>query len=50
VLFLLLCGRTPPFLFVSKVKKIDKVDRPDAGKSKCIKLEFLMHPDKLVSK
>jgi hypothetical protein len=41
----------PPHSFVSKVKKIDKVDGPDtdkfdADKSEWIKLEFLMDPDK----
>jgi hypothetical protein len=35
-----------PISFVSKVKKMDKVDRPDADKSEWIKLEFLMDPDK----
>jgi hypothetical protein len=33
----------PPF--VSKVKKMDKVDGTDAEKSEWIKLEFLMDPD-----
>jgi hypothetical protein len=28
------------------VKKIDKVDGPDAEKTEWIKLEFLMDPDK----
>jgi hypothetical protein len=36
----------PPIPFVSKVKKVDKVDGPDADKSEWIKLEFLMDPDK----
>jgi hypothetical protein len=31
--------------FVSKVKKVDKVDGTDANKSEWIKLEFLMDPD-----
>jgi hypothetical protein len=35
----------PPIRFVSKVKKMDKVDGPDADKSEWIKLEFLMDPD-----
>jgi hypothetical protein len=35
-----------PIPFVSKVKKVDKVDGPDADKSEWIKLEFLMDPDK----
>jgi hypothetical protein len=35
----------PPIPFVSKVKKIDKVDGPNADKSDFIKLEFLMDPD-----
>jgi hypothetical protein len=43
---LLLCARTPPIPFVSKVKKMDKVDRTDVDKSQWIKLEFLMDPDK----
>jgi hypothetical protein len=32
-------------MFVSKVKKVDKVDGTDADKSEWIKLEFLMDPD-----
>jgi hypothetical protein len=40
----------PPFLFFSKVKKVDKVDGPDADKSEWIKLEFLMDPDNPASK
>jgi hypothetical protein len=32
-------------LFVSKVKKVDKVDGPDTDKSEWIKLKFLMDPD-----
>jgi hypothetical protein len=39
---------SPHHSFVSKVKKTDKVDGPDADKSEWIKLEFLMHPDNLV--
>jgi hypothetical protein len=35
----------PPIPFVSKVKKIDKVDGHDADKSEWIMLEFLMDPD-----
>jgi hypothetical protein len=35
----------PPIHFVSKVKKMDKVDGTDADKSERIKLEFLMDPD-----
>jgi hypothetical protein len=35
----------PPIPFVSKVKKMDKVDGPDADKLEWIKLEFLMNPD-----
>jgi hypothetical protein len=35
----------PSIPFVSKVKKMDKVDGPDADKSEWIKLEFLMDPD-----
>jgi hypothetical protein len=34
-----------PIPSFSKVKKVDKVDRPDANKSEWIKLEFLMDPD-----
>jgi hypothetical protein len=34
-----------PIPFVSKVKKVDKVDGPDADKSEWIKLEFLIDPD-----
>jgi hypothetical protein len=34
-----------PIPFVSKVKKVDKVDGPDADKSEWIKLEFLMDPE-----
>jgi hypothetical protein len=37
--------REPLIDFVSKVKKMDKVDEPDADKSEWIKLEFLMDPD-----
>jgi hypothetical protein len=35
-----LCEK-PPIPFVSKVKKIEKVDRPDADKSEWIKFDFL---------
>jgi hypothetical protein len=37
--------RIPPPSFFSQLKKVDKVDGPDADKSECIKLEFLMDPD-----
>jgi hypothetical protein len=40
----------PLIPFVSKVKKMNKVDRPDADKSELIKLEFLMDPDNPASK
>jgi hypothetical protein len=36
---------SPPIPFVSKMKKMDKVDGPNADKSELIKLEFLMDPD-----
>jgi hypothetical protein len=38
---------TPPpsIPFISKVKKMDKVDGTDADKSEWIKLKFLMDPD-----
>jgi hypothetical protein len=39
-----------PHPFVSKVKKMDQVDGPDADKSEWIKLEFLMDPDNPASK
>jgi hypothetical protein len=32
------------------VKKMDKVDGPDANKSEWVKLEFLMDPDNPASK
>jgi hypothetical protein len=35
----------PPIPFVSKVKKVEKVDGTDTDKSEWIKLEFLMDPD-----
>jgi hypothetical protein len=35
----------PPILFISKVKKMDKVDGPKTDKNETIKLEFLMDPD-----
>jgi hypothetical protein len=37
--------KNPPHYFVSKVRKVDKVDGPDANKSERIKLEFLKDPD-----
>jgi hypothetical protein len=48
----------PPFVrkntiyipFVSKVKKMDKLDGPDSDKSEWIKLKFLMNPDSPASK
>jgi hypothetical protein len=40
-----LCKSPIPIPFVSKVKKMDKVDGTDTGKSEWIKLEFLMDPD-----
>jgi hypothetical protein len=40
----------PPIPFVSKVKKVDKVDGPDTDKSELIKLEFHMDPDNPASK
>jgi hypothetical protein len=41
-----LCKNPPfPIPFVSKVKKMDKVDGTDADKSEWVKLEFLMDPD-----
>jgi hypothetical protein len=36
---------SPPIPFVSKVKKMDKVDGPDADKSEWIKFEFLIDPE-----
>jgi hypothetical protein len=36
--------------FVSKVKKLDKVDGTDSDRSEWIELDFLMHPDIPVSK
>jgi hypothetical protein len=38
-------NKNPPIPFVSKVKKMDKVDGLDADKSEWIMLEFLMDPD-----
>jgi hypothetical protein len=35
----------PSIPFVSKVKKMDKVDGTDAGKSEWVKLEFLIDPE-----
>jgi hypothetical protein len=40
----------PPIPFVSKVKKMDKVDETDANKFEWIKLEFLMDSDNPASK
>jgi hypothetical protein len=40
----------PPITFVSKVKKMDKVDGSDGDKSEWIKLEFLMDTDNPASK
>jgi hypothetical protein len=40
----------PPIPFIYKVKKMDKVDGPDADKSEWLKLEFLMDLDNLASK
>jgi hypothetical protein len=45
-----LCARTPLIPFVSKVKKVDKVEGPVADKSEWIKLEFLMDPDNPASR
>jgi hypothetical protein len=42
--------KNSPIPFVSKVKKMDKVDRPDTDKSELIKLEFLMDLDNPASK
>jgi hypothetical protein len=39
------CENSPPIPFVSKVKKMDKVDETDADKSDWINLEVLMDPD-----
>jgi hypothetical protein len=39
----------PPIPFVSKVKKMDKVDGTDADKSEWIKLEFLIDRDNSAS-
>jgi hypothetical protein len=41
--------KKPPIPFVSKVKKMHKVDGPDADKSEWIKLVFLMDPDNSAS-
>jgi hypothetical protein len=40
----------PIIPFVSKVKKMNKVDGPDGDKSEWINLEFIMDPDKPASK
>jgi hypothetical protein len=46
LLYLLLCERASlPIPFVSKLKKMDKVDGPDVDKTEWTKLEFLMDPD-----
>jgi hypothetical protein len=37
--------KNPSIPLVSKVKKVDKVDGPDAYKSEWVKLEFLMDQD-----
>jgi hypothetical protein len=44
--------KPPPFpiTFVSNMKKVDKVDGPEADKSEWIKLEFLIDPDNPASK
>jgi hypothetical protein len=42
---------SPPTIpIISKEKKTDKVNSPDADKSEWIKLEFFMDLDKLASK
>jgi hypothetical protein len=40
----------PSIPFVSMVKKMDKVDGPDADKSEWIMLEFFINPDNPASK
>jgi hypothetical protein len=40
----------PPILFISKMKKMEKVDGPDADTPEWIKLEYLMDPDNPASK
>jgi hypothetical protein len=42
-----LCARTPPLPihFVSKVKKMEKVDGPDPDKTEWINLEVAMDPE-----
>jgi hypothetical protein len=45
LLYLFLCKRTPLIPFLSKVKKMDKVDGPVADKTELIKLEIFMDPD-----
>jgi hypothetical protein len=35
----------PPIPFVSKVKKVNRIDEPEMDKSEWIKLECLMDPD-----
>jgi hypothetical protein len=45
LLYLLLCARyLPSISFVSKVKKVDKVNWPDAYKTEFIMLEFFRDP------
>jgi hypothetical protein len=39
----------PPIPFISKVKKMDKVDGPDTDNSEWIKLEFLMDQENTAS-
>jgi hypothetical protein len=46
LLCLFLYTRPLPILLVSKVKKMDKVYGPNMHKTKMIKLEFVMGPDK----
>jgi hypothetical protein len=41
---------SPSIPFVSKMKKVDKVNGPDAEESEWIKLGFLMDPDNPASK
>jgi hypothetical protein len=46
-----LLENTPtPFPFVSKLKKMDKVDGPDTDKMELVKLQFFMEPDNPTSK
>jgi negative regulator of genetic competence, sporulation and motility len=48
--FVSFCARERPIPFVSKEKKMDKVDGPDTDKSEWIKLEFLMETENPASK